>query len=98
MPKNVCNVRNNVLVCLLAVVMLPVHFPQSPSGKETSSSLPAPKPKKSNPPISTNQNTKTTPTRHWLNAMLFPIHLTITNYLCCKSSIVVHKSSLFFKD
>ena len=97
MPKNVCNVRNNVLVCLVAVVMLPVHFPQSPSGKETSSSLPAPKLKKSNPPVSTNQNTKTTPTRLWLNAKLFPIQLAMTNYLYFKSSIVVHKSSLFFR-
>ena len=97
MSKNVCNVRNNVLVCLLAVVMLPVHFPQSPSGKKTSSSLPAPKPHKSTPPISANQNTKATPKRHWLNAMLFSIMLTMTNYLYFKSSIVVHKSSLFFR-
>jgi len=59
MPKNVCKVLNNVLFCLLALVMLPVHFQQSPSGKDASLSLSAPKPNQSNPLVCTKQNTKT---------------------------------------
>jgi hypothetical protein len=59
MPKKVCNLLNSVLVCLLAAVMSPVLSPNSPSFKEALPLLSAPKINLSNPPVNTNQNSKT---------------------------------------
>lgn len=97
MPKKVCNVLNTVLMLsVLAVVIPPVHFAQSPSGKEASSSL-STQPNQSNPQESTLQNASTPAQDIGLISALFAVPLTLTGYLFYKCRMLVHKSSLFLK-
>ncbi len=78
MPKNVCNLLKTVLICLLALVMSPVHSPQSPSNKEALTLLSIPKPNQSNHPLITNQNYKTHAEDISLTTNLFPDQLNTT--------------------